>query len=61
MQRGYVVVTKIVSDNNLTNPFINSLPHKYFYMQIKKMSVKVVDTWSKWEIVRIYYKSCILL
>ncbi|XP_075073913.1 secreted RxLR effector protein 161-like [Nicotiana tabacum] len=45
VQRGDVVVTKIVSENNLADPFTKSLPQKTFDRHVDGMGVRIVDAW----------------
>ena len=54
VKRGDVVVTKIASANNLTNPFTKSLPAKTLDRHVEGMGVRCVAYGfeSKWEIVR---------
>ena len=45
MQRGDVVVTKIASADNLTDPFTKSLPAKTFDWHVEGMVVRCVASW----------------
>ena len=40
--RGDVVVAKIESENNLTNPFIKALPQRTFESHLEGMGVRLV-------------------
>ncbi|XP_033513531.1 secreted RxLR effector protein 161-like [Nicotiana tomentosiformis] len=44
-QRGDAKVLKIASENNLADPFIKSLPQKFFEKHVEGMGIRVLDAW----------------
>ena len=45
VHRGEVVVTKIVSSDNLVDPFTKSSPAKIFYSDLEGIRLRCITTW----------------